>query len=101
MKMGTGTFTLGSTTVAPANSYTGGTVINSGILNLAGVGNSNVNYLLGDVAGGITLNGGQLKATSTNVIGARIVTVGSRVVRFSSTGTTTSLRPGYLPVPAR
>jgi autotransporter-associated beta strand protein len=98
VKMGTAQATLGSTTVAPANSYSGGTVVLGGTLNLAGATNANVNYLLGDAAGGITLNGGQLRASGTNVIGARNVTVlgggGSLFVNKNNNFTTTGILSG-------
>jgi autotransporter-associated beta strand protein len=59
-----------------SNSYTGGTVINSGTVTLTGTANTDLNAILGAASGGITLNGGQLRVAGANISSAaRVVTV--------------------------
>src|SRR5262249_42978264 len=62
MISGTGPFFLngaGAATMAAANSYTGGTVINNGTLNVS------FDSGLGNAAGSVTLNGGTISSTGT------------------------------------
>ncbi|MBN9536276.1 MAG: autotransporter-associated beta strand repeat-containing protein, partial [Alphaproteobacteria bacterium] len=61
-KTGAGTLSLGG-----ANSYTGGTTINAGVLVIS------ANTALGDAAGGITFNGGTLRTTADAVMNRAIV----------------------------
>ena len=86
------TLSLSST----ASNYSGGTVINSGILNITN------NAHLGAASGGITLNGGQLKITSSNVSSARDVIVGpaggSIAVNGNNNFTTTGILSGSGPL---
>ena len=73
---GAGTLTLGGTgTQNYTNTYTGGTVINSGTLRLHGGLNVNEDDMLGEASGGITLNGGTLRLVGVSIVGARVVTV--------------------------
>ena len=74
IKSGTNTLTLGGT-----NTYSGGTVINQGILSV------NSNDRLGNASGGITLAGGQLLGNGFNYSMTRSVTVN---------GTGSSMRVG-------
>ena len=91
---GAGILSLGGPSgvgVSIPNAYTGGTVINSGTLQTNAALNGNANSLLGNEAGGITLNGGRLLVTGTNLIGARDVTVNGLGSRLE-TGSTRNIR---------
>ncbi len=67
-KTGVGTLTLSNV----GNSYSGGTVINGGVLQVGSSDN-----ILGATSGSITLNNGQLKVPSVNLSSVRDVVVGA------------------------
>ncbi len=69
---GVGTLTNASTatlTLTGVNTYTGGTVLNSGILNING------DAALGAAAGGLTFNGGTLQLGVASMASARAITL--------------------------
>ena len=82
VKTDLGTLILGGT-----NSYTGGTLINAGTLQISGDAN------LGAAAGGVTLDGGTL-ATSADLTSARNVALTSGSVISTASGTTFTFSGG-------
>jgi autotransporter-associated beta strand protein len=85
----TGTFATGTVVVNAANGYYGGTVIDSGVLNINGI-----NALGGADYGGLTFNGGALQYASTltsgadiSIAGAGLTSASQAVTLASGTGT--------------
>ncbi len=78
----------GTTILTGTNTYSGGTIINSGILSISSDAN------LGAPSGGITMNGGTLQTTA-DVSGARATTV-SGVVGIETVGATTFTHGGVI-----
>lgn len=80
---GTGVLTKtgnGTLFLTAANLYTGGTVINAGVLNI------NTNAALGGVAGGVAINNNATLQASANVTANRVVTLGAGGGRIDTNG---------------
>jgi len=77
------TITSGTNVFGVANTYTGGTTLNGGTLQIAG------NDRLGNVAGGITFNGGTLNTTATLSSARGVTTTGAGTVQVDPSTTTT------------
>ena len=75
---------LGTLLLTGANSYTGGTAINAGVLRISGDAN------LGDAAGGLTFNGGTLETTA-DFASSRAVALAGNGALLTGAGTTFGL----------
>ncbi|AUW57676.1 hypothetical protein C1T17_05715 [Sphingobium sp. SCG-1] len=78
---------IGTLLLTGANSYTGGTAINAGVLRVSGDAN------LGDATGGLTFNGGTLQTTASFDSG-RAVALASNGTLLTDAGTTFGLTSG-------
>ena len=83
VKVGTGTLTL-----TGANTYSGGTTINAGLVNFSAAGNFGT--------GMVTLNGGGLQwaAGTTTDISSRLAPLGASGATFDTNGNTVTLATG-------
>lgn len=100
VKSGFGTLVLGSQslTTFQANTYTGGTYINGGVLRVtAPVNSGNADTLLGATSGALNLNGGTLELLNSDTNLANVVTATtSRTMKVGESGGTITITPGIV-----